>query len=325
MKFKILSLLAIAFVAFSSCKEELKLEDNGVLVPLTVMEDPALSSINIDGVLLHSETYGNPANPMLVVLHGGPGADYRSIQNFRQLAEDSMFVVFYDQRGSGLSQRLDKNAYATVQVYIDELAGVINHYHQSSSQKVILAGHSWGAMLATAYVNQNPADITGLILAEPGGLTWEQTETYLSKSRKLELFAESTNDFVYQDQFITGSDHNTLDYKMALSLAADIATGDVSAPPYWRYGGICNLASIDLAINNPEQMDFTANLSDYNTKVLFAFSELNTAYGLEHAEAVSAAFPNAELVEILACGHEMPHFGWSNLYPIVKNYINEIL
>lgn len=308
-----------------SCEKELRLDQDGVLVPLTVVENSSLSAIKVNNILLHSETFGNPLDPMLMVIHGGPGADYRSLLNFKQLADDGMFVVFYDQRGSGLSQRLDASAYSTVQGYIDELEGVIAHYRQNSAQKVILAGHSWGAMLATAYINQNPNVVSGLILAEPGGFTWEQTEAYFAKSRALKLFGESTNDFVYQDQFITGSDHNTLDYKMALSLAGDVATGDVLPPAYWRYGSICNTASIELATNNPEQMNFTTNLSKYTPKVLFAYSELNPAYGVDHAKLLSSSLPNVELVEIFGCGHEMPQFGWNNFYPIIKNYLNEIL
>lgn len=324
MKLRVLSICAIALLIFNSC-ETLEFEDEGALVPLTVMEDASLPSININGISLHSETYGDPSNPMVLVIHGGPGADYRSLLNYKQLADDGLFVVFYNQRGSGLSQRVDKSQYQNIQVYIDELDGVINHYRQNSTQQIVLAGHSWGAMLATAYINQKPDDISGLILTEPGGFTWDQTLDYINRSRELKLFDEFTNDFVYQDQFITGSDHNTLDYKMALSTAGDIATGDSVSPPYWRYGGICSIASIDLAMNNPEQMDFTANLSNYNRKVLFAYSELNTAYGLEHAELVSAALSNVELVEIMGSGHEMPHFGWSNLYPIINTYLNETL
>lgn len=324
MKLRFLSLCAIALLFFNSC-EKSEFDSDGVLVPLTVIEDVSLPTININGVLLHSETYGNPEHPMLVVIHGGPGADYKSLLNYSQLADDSLFVVFYDQMGSGLSQRIGKDQYSNVQIYIDELDAVINHYRQNNSQQVILAGHSWGAMLATAYINQKPESISGVILTEPGGFTWDQTLAYIQRSRQLKLFDELTNDFVYQDQFITGSDHNTLDYKMALSLAGDVATGDIAAPPYWRYGSICNIASINLASNNPEQMDFTANLSNYNTKILFAFSELNTAYGLEHAELVSSALPNVDLVQITGSGHEIPHFGWNNLYPEIKSYLNEIL
>ena len=319
-----LSLLAIVIIAFGACKK-LSLEKDEALVPLTVIEDASLPSININGVLLHSETYGNPTHPIIVMLHGGPGADYKSLLNFKQLANDNLFVVFYDQRGSGLSQRIDKSGYSNVQVFIDELDGVINHYRQNSSQKVVLAGHSWGAMLATAYINQKPNNITGLILAEPGGFTWEQIETYISQSRKLNLFNESTNDFVYQDQLISGSDHNTLDYKLALSTVGSIATGDINPAPFWRYGAICNSTSLALAVENPEQVNFTTNLSLYKTKVLFAYSELNTAYGLVHANLVSGALPNVELVKVMGCGHEIPHFGWNNFYPSIKNYLNEIL
>lgn len=316
--------MAVLILSITACKDTAQLSDPGVLVPPTVMEDLSLPSITVNGVKLHSEAFGNPADPILLILHGGPGADYRSQLNFRQLAADSFYVVFYDQRGSGLSQRLEKDDYQEVQVYIDELDGVINHYRQNSQQKVILAGHSWGAMLAAAYLNQNPTKITGAILAEPGGFNWEQTEAYISRSRKLKLFGEATNDFVYQDQFLTGSDHNTLDYKMALSIAADIGTGDAAPPPFWRYGWICNSASIELAMEYPEQLDFTANLKDFTPKVLFAYSELNEAYGRDHALEVSAFLSNAELVEIKGCGHEIPEFGWTNFYPIVKNYLDEI-
>ncbi len=324
MKFKILSLLAFTLLVLNSCKE-LSFESDGVLVPLTVMEDNSIPSITVNGVKLHSETYGDPSDPILIAIHGGPGADYRGMLNFKELANDKMYVVFYDQRGSGLSQRLDKDGYSEVQVYIDELHGVIQHYRQDSMQPVVLAGHSWGAMLATAYINQYPNEISGVILAEPGGFTWPQTETYFENSRKLELFSELTNDYVYQDQFITGSDHNTLDYKLALSTAGDVSTGDIGRVPYWRYGGICNITSIKLAIDNPDQMDFTENLKDHTSKVLFAYSEFNAAYGRDHANVVSSAYPNIELVEIKNCGHEIPHFGWNNFYPAIKDYLTQIL
>ena len=320
-------LIAIAFVIliFTSCEKELQFDEDGVLVPLTVMEDPSIPSIIINGVKLHSETFGNPNYPMIVAIHGGPGSDYRSMLNFKDLVADEYFIVFYDQMGSGLSQRLDKDHYTNVQQFVDELDGVIEHYRQSDTQQIVLAGHSWGAMLATAYINQKPNEIDAVILAEPGGFTWPQTEDYFSKSRKLELFSELTNDFVYQDQFITGGDHNTLDYKLALSIAGDVTTGDDGTTPYWRYGAICNTASINLAINNPEQMNFTANLSNYTTKVLFAYSELNTAYGQIHAEAVSTSLPNVRLEKINGCGHEIPNFGWDNFRPIIISYLNETL
>ena len=203
MKRKILKLLLVfaAPLFFMGCEKELKTTDPGNLVPRTVDQDPSLPSIIVNGTQLHTEAFGNPADPMVVFLHGGPGSDYRNALNVKSLA-DHYYVVFYDQRGSGLSKRHPKNSYS-LQLMLDDLTAVIQHYRSSPTQKVFLFGHSWGAMLATAYINQYPAKINGAVLAEPGGFTWEEMKEYIEASKKLKLFTEATNDAVYPDQFLT--------------------------------------------------------------------------------------------------------------------------
>ena len=315
-----------ASISFFGCEDQYHdLDEPGLLVPLTVDEDPSLPSITVNNTQLHSETFGDPEDPMIVAVHGGPGGDYRSILNCKEFANDGFFVVFYDQRGSGLSQRHDANNF-TGQIYIDDLDAVIEYYRSSENQKVILMGHSWGAMVATAYVNQYPQEIDGLVLMEPGGFTWDITLDYINRSRSMELFGETTNDYVYLDQFITSDQHNTLDYKanliMVTSFAEGNKTGNAGPFPFWRNGAVCNSATIKYAEKN--SFDFTTNLSQYTTKVLFTYSELNTAYGSEHARLVSSAYPNVQLEKIDGTGHEIPYFGWSNFYPVALSYLNEI-
>jgi len=123
----------------TSCTTE-ELTTEGALVPPTVIEDASIPSITINGALFHSQFFGDPSDPIIIVIHGGPGADYRSVLNFRDLSADGFFVVFYDQRGSGLSQRFDADFYKdqTVQLFIDDLDGVINHFRKSIDQKLIL-------------------------------------------------------------------------------------------------------------------------------------------------------------------------------------------
>jgi proline iminopeptidase len=315
---------AMAAIMFSSC-EILEPNDPGLLVPLTVDQDPSLPSIAVNGTQLHSETFGNPNDPMIVVLHGGPGGDYRSMLNCSRFSADGFYVVFYDQRGSGLSRRQNKEIY-TIQLFIDDLDAVIKHYRQNSSQKVILMGQSWGAMLATAYVNAYPGTVSGVVLMEPGGLTWHDAEEYIKRCRDLKLFDETSNDYVYLDQILTGDDHNELDYKAALQAVADYSKGNrVGNPgpyPFWRKGAVCNSAATEYARNHP--FDFTTNLQQFTTNVLFAYSELNEAYGKAHAQMVSSAFPNAQLVEIMGTGHEIPYFGWDRFYAVARTYLNTI-
>lgn len=320
IKNRIICLLISSLCIFSCTTSEL--QESGALVPLTVTEDPTLPSIVVNGTTLHSEAFGNPMDPMLVAIHGGPGVDYRSILNFKDLAMDGYYVVFYDQRGSGLSERHDEEHYENkkVQFFIDDLSAVIDYYRTDETQRLILAGHSWGAMLATAYINQNPEEVDQVILAEPGGFTWPQTEAYITRSLQLNPLSEATNDVVYVDQFLTGNSHEVLDYKLSL-FASGQDTGDVSTTPFSRLGAVLSNWAQTYAPDHPEEMDFTANLSNYTTSVLFAYSANNEHYGLEHAQLVSAAYPNVQLEQIPDCGHEIIHFGWDAFYPIVKDYL----
>src|ERR1700759_1592746 len=100
-KLSCLSIVLIAAIVVTACKKELKVNEPGNRVPKTVSEDTSIPAIDMNDTRLHAETVGNPADPMVVILHGGPGADYRSMLNVKALASDGYFVVFYDQRGSG--------------------------------------------------------------------------------------------------------------------------------------------------------------------------------------------------------------------------------
>ncbi len=323
-RFLVLIVAVMVGLGCASCRI-LDPQDPGLLVPQTVDEDPSLPSIAVNGTQLHAETFGSPADPMIVVLHGGPGGDYRSMLNCSKFAADGFYVVFYDQRGCGLSRRHNKEIY-TVQLFIDDLDSVIRYYRRTPEQKVILMGHSWGAMLATAYVNEHPDQVSGVVMIEPGGFTWKDTKEYVGRVRDLALFGESTNDYVYLDQILTGSDHVRLDYKAALQNAADFSPGNkIGNPgpyPFWRLGAVCSIAASEYADAHP--FDFTTNLQEFTRRVLFVYSELNEVYGKAHAESVSSAYHNVQLVEIKGTGHEVPYFGWDKFYSVAKTYLNTI-
>jgi proline iminopeptidase len=297
----------------------------GNLVPKTVDEDQSLPQINVNGTLLHAETYGNSDSAMVVFLHGGPGADYRNGLNAKGLADEGYFVVFYDQRGTGLSQRHNKNSF-TIQTYLDDLSAVIEHYRTSPSQKIFLFGHSWGAMLTAAYINEYPNRIAGAIFAEPGGLNKDLLDEYGATSRKLDLFSEATNDVLYTQQFLSSNDQITLDYRLGLQSPFSYVKGNnegIEGPsPFWRNGAVSLNAMIDISEN--EGFDFTTNLNAYATKVLFIYGENNKSYGELFALKEASFFPNYEVSQINDTGHEMIFFKWNNVLPVILPYLNAL-
>ncbi len=323
------NLVAITLVSMFiiSCSEELIIQEPGNLVPKTVVDDTGLPSVTVHGTTLHAETFGNPDSAMVVFLHGGPGSDYQNGLHVGHLADDGYYVVFYDQRGTGLSQRHDKKTYS-IQLYLDDLSAVIGHYRTSPEQKVFLFGHSWGAMLAAAYINAYPDKVDGAIFAEAGGFTKQLLDEYGEASRKLNLFSEITNDILYYDQFLTGreDEHEILDYKLALASSFSYAEGNdegIEGPsPFWRNGAVVLQAFTDIA--EEEGFDFTTNLDQFQTRVLFIYGENNTSYGLEFAKKEASFFPDAEIVQIDDTGHEMIYFKWSSVHPVVRNYLNTL-
>lgn len=326
-RIKFVIAFAITAILSSSCTKERQIDDPGNLVPKTVDQDPGLPSINVNGTLLHSETFGNRDSAMIVFLHGGPGSDYRNGLNVKQLADAGYYVVFYDQRGSGLSKRHPSDSY-TINLMTDDLKAVIQHYRRTATQKIFLFGHSWGAMLAGAYINRFPSEIAGAIFAEPGGFTYQSLKEYGEKTRKIELFKEVISDVLYQDQFLTGkkNEHEILDYKLNINSSFVYAKGNIEGiegpSPYWRNGAVMVKKLVDIA--DKDGFDFTSNLSNYATKVLFLYSQNNKAYGLEAVTKEARHFRNYQITQIDNTGHEMIHFKWNLIYPVALNYYNSL-
>ncbi|MCK5705957.1 MAG: hypothetical protein KAI29_32630, partial [Cyclobacteriaceae bacterium] len=85
----------------------------------TVAQDSTISHITIDDIVFHAETHGSDTSKTIIVIHGGPGQDYRYLLPLKELSNEYR-VVFYDQRGTGLSPRVDASE-LTLQSSIDDL------------------------------------------------------------------------------------------------------------------------------------------------------------------------------------------------------------
>jgi len=299
---------AILSFTIISCEKH-DLQEPGNLVPKTADEDPGIPSINVNGAILHSEAYGHPDSTLIVCIHGGPGSDYRYMLNCKDLANYGYRVVFYDQRGSGLSQRFDAGTYTSLglgalDMVYDELSGVIAHYRTNPDQKVFLLGHSWGAMLATAYAGRYPDAIQGLAIQEPGGLKWEDVMEYMKNSRDFSIWGEFANNATYLDQFITGkeSDHEILDYKFAMLAGTKNENTDTDVISFWRLGAVINSELSETGMKY--KPDFSEGISNFQIPVLFFYSELNKAYPDDWAMKISAVYNQVEICKVPGTGHD---------------------
>ncbi len=131
--------------------------------PPTLAMDPQLPFIELEEYRFHVRIYGNEHVASIIVLHGGPGADFRYLLPLKRLAKHYR-VIFYDQRGTGLSPRCASKKLHLAQ-YLKDLDAFIEHFKQFGP--VSLLGHSWGGHLALQYAAHYPHKINRLLLAEP--------------------------------------------------------------------------------------------------------------------------------------------------------------
>src|SRR4051794_27517273 len=230
--------LSLALLAAAGCLDP---GDPGNLVPKTVVEDPTLPRLEVNGALFHTESFGNRNAPTVMVLHGGPGADYRDLLPLRALADDGYRVVFWDQRGAGLSQRFDADSY-TIAGYMEDLRQFVETTI-APEQPFVFIGHSWGGIYATGFINDHGdynGRLRGAILSEPGGFNTKQLQAFVDRLLgRIDLIGEQINDATWAGQFLSPDDHARADYLAALlSLrGAPAEHRDFQhPPPFWRLG-----------------------------------------------------------------------------------------
>jgi proline iminopeptidase len=94
--------------------------------------------------------FGSGDKAPLLTLHGGPGSSHNYLLPLQALADDRP-VIFYDQLGCGRADAPDDDSVYTIQRSVDEVDAVRSAL---GLDRVVLLGHSWGALLAVEYLCQ---------------------------------------------------------------------------------------------------------------------------------------------------------------------------
>jgi proline iminopeptidase len=110
---------------------------------------------------------GNRKSYPVIYLQGGPGGHISdtTIKILSGLSDAGYDVYLYDPAGSGQSARLDNIREYTAERHKIDLEEIVK---KTGSQKVILIGQSWGAVLAVLFAADNPGLVEKIIFTCPG-------------------------------------------------------------------------------------------------------------------------------------------------------------
>jgi proline iminopeptidase len=121
--------------------------------------------LDVGSARLFTETVGDGPE-VVVLLHGGPGAshDYLRPQLDALAAPGRRRLFYYDQRGGGRSPLAPGRPWGTAADHVADLESVRAHL---GVDRMMLVGHSWGALLALLYAAEHARQVSRMVLISP--------------------------------------------------------------------------------------------------------------------------------------------------------------
>ncbi|MFX0557718.1 alpha/beta fold hydrolase [Maribacter sp. CXY002] len=111
---------------------------------------------------------GNKSNPLMLYLHGGPGAASSSHrEQITHILEEHFLVVHWDQRGSGKSS-LGNLKSPTLSIMKEDAEDILEYLLEAFQKgKMILVANSWGTVLGFHLASKCPNKIASLVAISP--------------------------------------------------------------------------------------------------------------------------------------------------------------
>jgi len=244
-----------------------------------------------DGCRLWVEDKGH--GTPVVLCHGGPGL----WDMFAPVAEplsEHVRVIRWDQRGCGRSERRGPYSVSRSLADLDAVRSCLG------LDRVVVAGHSWGATLALRYALDDPDRVSALVYSSGTGLGWDWREPFnRAAAERLAPYRDRMDELRAQDRerelaILQWSAEFTTDD--AMSLAEQMAT------PWFGISRECHetiWGEVKRTWREPELVAACRTLT-VPTLIIDGAQDLRPRWGVD---SLAQALPNVSRVVLPDAGH----------------------
>lgn len=279
-------------------------------------------------VPLYWARYGREGSPQLLILHGGPGAHHDYLLPQMLELADTHELIFYDQRGGGLS-RTDDRTPITWETQVQDLALVARELELNP---LSLVGYSWGGLLAMLYAvdafgGDGPPLPPGspvparMVLIDPAPSTRKARRVFENELAR----RQGKPEVVRLREELTTSGLRERDPEAYRKRAFEISVSGYFADPE-RARGLTPFRVLGRV-----QSSIWESLGDYDILASLARVRCPTlvVHGREDpiplsaSEAVARALPDARLVPLDGSGHVPYVEAPGELFAAVRDFLRE--
>ncbi len=279
------------------------------------MIDRRLRLVPVNGVDLCVETFGEPADPaVLLIMGGGASMDWWEDEFCERLAAGSRFVIRYDHRDTGqsVSYPPGRPGYTSRELITDPI-GVLDALGLARAHVV---GLSMGGGIALSLAHDFADRLASLTVlgTSPGGDGLPPMSD--------ELRAAFSGGMAEPDWSDRAS---VIDYLLADArlYAAPSRTFEEEAMRAFLgrvYDRTVNMASVMNHFIAPGVGESDRDLGTLTVPTLVLHGTEDPLFPYQHGQALAAAIPGARLVPLERTGHEIPEVAWDVAIPEILRH-----
>jgi len=290
-----------------------------------------LKSARVDaggcGLFVEEEGAGVP----LILINGGPGGTHHYFHPWFSRAKDYARVIYYDQRGCGLSGYRPGTFGYSVEQAVDDLDSI---RRALGIGKWVVLGYSYGGFLAQYYALRYPGNLAGLILlgAAPGMRTpgGSREDDFVSQ-------AEETRMKEIRDEIAVLAKQKNWSREKTLSLSIYNLTlnGDWKRQHFYR-PSMERAAQMSLyewvhdsgfngVLNKSEgKVDLSGAFKDCPVPTLILEGKWDFTWGADKPELLHANHPGSKLVVFSGAAHGIYDEETDRFFSVLKEFMTAL-
>lgn len=292
--------------------------------------DLARRRVRVGDVELYVEEAGT--GPALVLINGGPGGTHHYFHPWFDRAHDFARVVYYDQRGTGLSDYAPGPEGYSVEQAVEDLDALRSALE---IDRWIVLGHSYGGFLAQYYAVRHPERVAGLVLVASSTGTWSQprrgrTYRYISSEERERLAAIRT-------ELAEWADHTGIPDSLYISLLVynRFLNGDWKRQYLYRPSGdrMARMALYEWTdqgefrsqiSRSQRRLDFTGAFRESPIPTWIVEGRWDLTWDTDKPAFIHANQPQADLTVFGMAGHEVFADEPDKFFDLLRGFVSSL-
>jgi proline iminopeptidase len=268
----------------------------------------------------------------LVLINGGPGGTHHYFHPWFSRAGDYARVVYYDQRGTGLSDFEPGDGGYSVEQAVDDLDRL---RHALGIDNWVILGYSYGGFLAQYYATTYPEHVAGLVLvgSKPG--LWAE----LGDSRQYDYLSEVEKERIrsVQNQIVEMGKENDWPRETLIQkiLFNNFMNGDWKRQHFYKPtpAEIAMIARYEWVNERGFNGDLNRSADRVNLAGAFERSPFQTlilegkwdlTWGEEKPEILADNHPRARIITIDDAGHNIFSENPDHFFRELENFVQNL-